>query len=458
MEIRLAGTGGTSGWPQPDCRCASCAAARSAGQRRAPTRVIVDGVLRIDRGGPSAEVPGEPRPGDTAPGTAAPRGTAPDAARYRVARVPGGWDVTGPDGDRLLAGDPPGDGPGAAPPDGTMPYDIVLLDLLGNPAQLGALRRRGLVRDRTVVAVLHADHRVRSGQELARRCGYWGGVVVPRDGDVLTAPRDVLTAPRDVLTAPRDGLTAPRDVLTAPRDVLTAATGIADPAGDPGGPRRVLVLGGARSGKSRYAELRLAAEPRVTYLAAGPYPAGAQPADADWAGRVAAHRARRPVWWRTVEGTDVAGVLRSESGAVLLDGAGTWLAAVLEESGAWAGTGGQGDGAQDDGDQGDGDQGDGDQGDGDQGDGDQGCGDGEPAAPARAAARVAARVEELLEAWRQTRARVVAVSDEVGSGVHPASHAGRVFRDQLGWLNQRLAAESEETVLMVAGRALTLPS
>jgi adenosylcobinamide kinase/adenosylcobinamide-phosphate guanylyltransferase len=67
-------------------------------------------------------------------------------------------------------------------------------------------------------------------------------------------------------------------------------------------------------------------------------------------------------------------------------------------------------------------------------------------------------VDELLEAWRHTRARVVAVSDEVGSSIHPPTRAGRLFRDQLGWLNQRLAAESEEAVLMVAGRALTLPS
>jgi adenosylcobinamide kinase / adenosylcobinamide-phosphate guanylyltransferase len=106
---------------------------------------------------------------------------------------------------------------------------------------------------------------------------------------------------------------------------------------------------------------------------------------------------------------------------VLFDGAGTWLAAVMDESGAWA-----------------------------TGDGDAG--------PARAQARVAARVDELLEAWRQTRARVVAISDEVGSSIHPPTRAGRLFRDQLGWLNQRLAAESDEAVLMVAGRALSLPS
>jgi adenosylcobinamide kinase/adenosylcobinamide-phosphate guanylyltransferase len=160
----------------------------------------------------------------------------------------------------------------------------------------------------------------------------------------------------------------------------------------------------------------------VTYLAAGPYPPGAQPADdSEWRERVAAHRARRPPWWQTVESIDAAGMLRSESGAVLFDGAGTWLAAVMDESGAWAAEGEAG-----------------------------------PAASAQA--RIAAKVDELIEAWRQTGAQVVAVSDEVGSSVHPPTRAGLLFRDQLGWLNQRLAAESEETVLMVAGRALSLPS
>ena len=294
------------------------------------------------------------------------------------------------------------------------PYDIVLLDLLENPAKLGALRRRGLVHARTVVAVLHADHRVSSEEELFRRCQFWGAIV-PGDGDILAAT-----------PGPRAG----------------AGSGLSQP------PRRVLVLGGARSGKSRHAELRLAAEPRVTYLAAGPYRPGAQPAaDSEWTERVAAHRARRPPWWQTVESLDAAAALRSESGAVLFDGAGTWLAAVMDESGAWAdgGDGGDGDGEAEA------------EGEG-EGEGDRDAGPGSASRLARAEIQIAARVDELLEAWRQTTARVVAVSDEVGSSVHPPTRAGRLFRDQLGWLNQRLAAESEETVLMVAGRALTLPS
>jgi adenosylcobinamide kinase/adenosylcobinamide-phosphate guanylyltransferase len=346
MQVCLAGTGGAGGWPRRGCQCASCARIRAAGRTRAPARGVVDGVLDVGSGAP--------------------------AAGYQVRRVPGAWAVTGPDGGRLLAAD--GSRVTPQPPAGEQPYHIALLDLLDDPAQLGALRRQGLVTASTVAAVLHADHRVSSEDELARRCGYWG-VTVPADGDVL-------------------------------------ATSQGGPAGVPARPRRVLVLGGSRSGKSRHAELRLAAEPDVTYLAAGPYLPGTQPAtDSEWAGRVAAHRSRRPAWWQTVESVDVAQALRRAPGALLFDGAGTWLAAVMamqQRSGA-------------------------------------------PGV-------IAEKVDELVEAWRQAPGHVVAVSDEVGSGVHPPTAAGRLFRDHLGWLNQRLAAESDEAVLVVAGRALTLPS
>ena len=87
MEVRLVGTGGDGGWPQPDCRCASCGRVRSAGRLRAPTRVLVDGVLRFDSGRPPVGGPADP-----------------GAAGYRVERVPGGWEVTGPGGGRLLLG------------------------------------------------------------------------------------------------------------------------------------------------------------------------------------------------------------------------------------------------------------------------------------------------------------------------------------------------------------------
>jgi adenosylcobinamide kinase/adenosylcobinamide-phosphate guanylyltransferase len=253
-------------------------------------------------------------------------------------------------------------------------YDVAFLDLLGEPTQLGLLRARGLITADTVTVLAFADHRVPSEGELRRRCGFWR-VVLAGDGETVTTARS------------------------------------AEKRTDAGrAPWRVLVLGGARSGKSEQAELRVAGEPDVTYVATGP---GRGAADPEWAARVAAHRARRPAWWRTVETTDLASVLAGASGALLIDGIGTWLAAAMDECGAWDGS-------------------------------------------ADAAAQLAARIGALTGAWRQTRSRVVAVSDETGLGVVPATRAGRLFRDELGRLNQVLAAESEETELVVAGRVVPL--
>lgn len=165
-------------------------------------------------------------------------------------------------------------------------------------------------------------------------------------------------------------------------------------------PHRTLILGGARSGKSTEAERRLAAEPHVTYVAtARPELADV---DAEWAERVQAHRDRRPATWVTVETRDVAKVLNEETGAVLVDCLSLWLGDAIEHD------------------------------------------------------DYADRIDELVAAWRGTRARVTAVSNEVGSGVVPDSASGRLFRDQLGRLNALIAAESDEVLLTVAGRVVRL--
>jgi len=143
----------------------------------------------------------------------------------------------------------------------------------------------------------------------------------------------------------------------------------------------------------------------VTYVAT----AAVRDDDPEWARRIDAHRARRPAWWRTVETTDLAGVLKAASGAVLVDGIGTWLAAAMDDAGAW---------------------------------------DDPPL--------VLPLLDDLAGAWRATGARVVAVSDEVGLSLVPTTPSGRAFRDMLGHLNQRLAAESEEAALVVAGRVAEL--
>jgi adenosylcobinamide kinase/adenosylcobinamide-phosphate guanylyltransferase len=371
MDVRVQGTGGAFGWPEPGCRCASCQRARAAGISRAPSRIIVDGIVVL----------GGPTPGWE-------DGTRQQPAGYQVTRLTHAWEVTAPDGARLLCSVPGAGAP--VVPAGTPPYDLALLDLLDDPAGLGRLRAEGVVTAATMVAAPFVDHRVRSEQELARRCRIWR-VVLPRDGDTFSVP------------APPSGATADGE----PR------------------PFRVLVLGGARSGKSEEAEMRVAAQPDVTYMATGPKPgdgtgrdserAGTpESSDAEWAARIAAHQARRPSWWKTVEGTDLAGVLRQDGGTVLVDSVTTWLAAAMDECGVW---------------------------------------DGSPAALGGLAARIA----EFHAAWRQTGAYVVAVSDETGLGIVPETRSGRMFRDELGRLNQLLAAESDEVALVAAGRALALP-
>src|SRR5919202_1661101 len=101
---------------------------------------------------------------------------------------------------------------------------------------------------------------------------------------------------------------------------------------------RVLVLGGSRSGKSAHAESLVADAGDVTYLATSP----PVPGDAEWAERVAAHRARRPASWTTLETTAPSDLLRR--GTVLVDSITTWVAALMDETGVWtdrpAGVGG----------------------------------------------------------------------------------------------------------------------
>jgi adenosylcobinamide kinase/adenosylcobinamide-phosphate guanylyltransferase len=169
--------------------------------------------------------------------------------------------------------------------------------------------------------------------------------------------------------------------------------------------RRTLVLGGARSGKSSYAERLLAGQRAVDYVACGLVPDGSDP---EWADRVALHRARRTASWRTVETLDLADVLGQAGPPVLVDCLTTWLARVMDDSGVWA----EEPGADD---------------------------------------RLAAAVDGLVGAWATTRRRAVAVSNEVGSGIVPATPSGRRFRDELGVLNARVAAASPRVWLVTAG-------
>lgn len=168
---------------------------------------------------------------------------------------------------------------------------------------------------------------------------------------------------------------------------------------------RTLVLGGIRSGKSQWAESVIAesvedAQP-VRYLATGP----ASTDDPEWSTRIAAHRERRPQHWSTVETTDVATQLRSgDATATLIDDVGGWLTAAMDRVGAWSG------------------------------------------------GSVSSEVNDLLDAVRAFPAPMALVTPEVGLTVVPATESGRRFADELGTLNQRLAALCDQVVLVVAGQ------
>ncbi|HEV7678297.1 MAG TPA: bifunctional adenosylcobinamide kinase/adenosylcobinamide-phosphate guanylyltransferase [Candidatus Dormibacteraeota bacterium] len=166
----------------------------------------------------------------------------------------------------------------------------------------------------------------------------------------------------------------------------------------------LLVVGGARSGKSAYAEQRVAGCGATDVV----YVATMLPGEPDVDARIAAHRARRPTSWATVEaGGELVAAVRQAAGhsAVLLDGFD--LAVALAHL------------ADDD-----------------------------------AATRLAGDVGTALREGAPSLA--VVVSAEVGMGVVPSSAAGVAFRDRLGAANQALAAGADEVVLVVAGLPLWL--
>ncbi len=174
---------------------------------------------------------------------------------------------------------------------------------------------------------------------------------------------------------------------------------------------KTLVTGGVRSGKSRHAEALIGPGP-ATYVAPGP--SAEADADPDWAARLAAHRERRPTAWTTLETHDLASAVAAADGPLIVDCLGTWLTAVIDEDDGW-----------------------------------------DSSMPVLAA-RVDGHVDAFLAALATTVHDVVLVTNEVGLGVVPAHRSGRVFRDLLGAVNQRVATGCDEVHLVIAGRVLKL--
>lgn len=168
-----------------------------------------------------------------------------------------------------------------------------------------------------------------------------------------------------------------------------------------------LVLGGARSGKSTWAEAQFAGFAQVEYVATSEL----LDDDAEWGRRVALHRERRPESWRTTETLDLVAVLGADDAApVLIDCLAVWFDRILNDAGAWDDAPGWRD-------------------------------------------TVEGRVAALVEAVGNTTRTVILVSNEVGLGVVPATASGRLYRDELGRLNARVAAAVDEVWFCVAGIA-----
>ena len=168
-----------------------------------------------------------------------------------------------------------------------------------------------------------------------------------------------------------------------------------------------LILGGARSGKSSYAqELAEESGKSVTFLAT------AQALDEEMSGRIQKHKAERPVHWQTLEvPLDIASHIKEiQSEVVILDCITLLVSNLLMQF------------VKDD-----------------------------LVEEAPFMQAVQKEMEELLSAIRASTQDWMMISNEVGLGLVPPYQMGRVYRDGLGWANQHLAREAEKVIFMVAG-------
>lgn len=168
--------------------------------------------------------------------------------------------------------------------------------------------------------------------------------------------------------------------------------------------RTLLIIGGARSGKSAFGErLALASALELHYVAT------AVAGDEEMAARIATHQARRGADWTTHEvGTDICGVLDSHGGAgtvMVIDCLTLWLSGLLE-----------------------------------------------------AKRDIETEAEALIEALGRAQGAVVLITGEVGGGIVPGNALARAFRDAQGHLNQRIAAAADDVVLVAAGLPMVLKS
>jgi adenosylcobinamide kinase / adenosylcobinamide-phosphate guanylyltransferase len=465
MHVTLLGTGSADGWPNPFCTCTSCDDARVRGVVRGQTAALIDGRVLLDCGpetpraaarlglsladvrvlviththpdhlGPAALlfrrwaqrreplVVIGPRavidvcrdwvgPDDPVTLRAVAAGDVVDVAGYRVTAVAAAHDEAelGPalvyslrdaDGVSMLYLTDTGPLPRAsvdalagggaqlalveAPFGDVVDHGTDPLDLPSFGELIRVLRDRGALAAAARVVAVHLSHHNPPLPQLSQRLDVLGADVVPDGAEIDVTMHGARLASHTAVPRTR--------------------------------PHRTLLLGGARSGKSAYAERLTAESEQVTYVATCPRPTHEHP-DRELSARIEAHQRRRPSSWTTVETIDVSDVLRKAApdDVVVIDCFTLWLSAQLDVDG-WS-VDGEWQGSPD---------------------------------------ALAARIDDLVQAWTDCPARVIGVSNEVGSGVVPANASGRWFRDQQGRLNAALARVSDDVRLVVAGRALPLP-
>ena len=170
--------------------------------------------------------------------------------------------------------------------------------------------------------------------------------------------------------------------------------------------RLTLVLGGVRAGKSTHAQRLAEAGERVLFVAT------AEALDEDMSARIRTHRQSRPPDWDTLEEPlDIVAAMKpllSRHDTVLLDCLTLWVSNLLLR------------------------------------------------APDSAVADIPSRVHDLLQLYREQEASWIVVSNEVGLGVVPPTKLGRVYADELGRVNQMVAAAADDVVFMAAGLPLNL--
>lgn len=458
VSLRLLGTGTAEGWPQASCRCASCATERTEGRVRSSTAALLDDTVLLDCGPttPEAAVRAgvhlsrvrvllvtrqhRDHPGQAAllrrgwvadaPLVVAGPADAVEAARAWLApEAPVTWLVVVP-GDRhelhgydvrvLAANHRTGLGtPGATEAvlyDVTSPTGLRALHATGTGPlpDASVAATEGAAYDVVLLDETHGDHDDPADAQHLGLASFADQVRRLRAVGAVTDATDVVAVHLSHHNPPTRELA--RRLAAHGARVVDDGTELAAHGGLPVPGGRTLVLGGARSGKSAEAERLLLAAPAVEYVATS----GRRDGDAEWAARVATHVERRPAHWTTTETLDLVPLLadpRPDAPALLVDCLTLWLTGVIDRHGAW-----------------------------------------EPGVPGHDAAwaGVEADVAGLLAAWRTTSRRVVAVSNEVGQGVVPATASGRLFRDAMGRLNAAVAAETEDVRWCVAGRVVRL--